>query len=121
MSSYYSDRRRHQRFNTMEYAVMFPPDGSEPVTAVIIDISLGGMQVRSRSDLEAGTQFLVQIGCGGEAPITTAVEVRHSTRIPDTDLFAIGTRFLPGASEERMRLVQYIHDAFIKQVQLMVA
>jgi hypothetical protein len=105
----------------MEYALMFPPDGGEPVSAVVIDISLGGLQVKSRSDLPSGVQFLMQIGCGGEAPITTAVEVRHSTSIPNSDLYSIGVRFLPGASEERMRLVQYIHDAFIKQVNLLAA
>jgi len=116
-----SDIRRFSRFETLEYALLMSSALDDPLPAVIVDISLGGLQLRTRVPLESGDEFLMQIGQGGDNPITTAVEVRYCTKIPHTGLHSVGVRFLPGKSEERMRLVHYIHDAFATQDHLSIA
>ncbi len=95
----------------MEYALMFPPQYDEPVASVVTDISLGGLQVRAKQPVDEGSQFLMHISQADEDPIVTAVEVKHCNVIRP-GLYAIGVRFLPGASEQRMKLVSYVHAAF---------
>ncbi|MBL8086769.1 MAG: PilZ domain-containing protein [Chthonomonas sp.] len=115
------DGRRFSRFDTLEYALLMSSGLDEPLPAIIVDISLGGLQLRTRVPLESGDEFLMQIGQGYENPITTAVEVRYCAKIPHTGLHSVGVRFLPGHSEQRMRLVHYIHDAFAKQGDKLLA
>lgn len=113
--------RRYGRFNTLEYALLHTEAGDDPLPAVIVDISLGGLQLRTRVPLESGDEYMMQIGQGTATPITTAVEVRYSTKIPHTGLHSVGVKFVPGHSEERMRLVQYIHGAFERQQEQMAS
>lgn len=114
-----NDQRRHSRFDAMEYALMFPPQYDDPVPSVVTDISLGGLQVRAKQPVDEGSQFLMHISQADEDPIVTAVEVKHCSPIRP-GLFAIGVRFLPGASEQRMKLVSYVHAAF-ESKSMMVA
>lgn len=121
MNKQNEDGRRFSRFETLEYALLTSEGVDEPLPAVIVDISLGGLQLRTRVPLEPGDEYLMQIGQGGEHPIMTAVEVRYSAKIPHTGLHSVGVRFLPGHSEQRMRLVHYIHDAFARQGDQLMA
>ena len=117
----HQDKRRHARFELLEYALVFRPIEIEAERAVVVDISLGGLQTRSRGSLAVGEQCLLTIGQGNDVPLRLTAEVRHSRPVDGSDLFATGFRFLPASSEERMALVNYIHNAFQRQGESLLA
>lgn len=110
------DGRRHYRFETMEYVQLSEPNTKEPFSAVIVDISLGGLQLRSRNICEAGKVYHLQIGQGEQEPIEAEIEIRYCKPVDGSDLNSIGVKFMPAQREKRMRLVQYIHQSFSNQV-----
>ncbi len=103
----------------MEYALLFHESHDDPIPAMVVDISLGGLRFQTRSKFEEGEVFLMQIGQGDSNPIQTSVEVRHVRPVSEQSaLNAVGVRFMPGASEHRMRLVQWIHNHIVTEAQL---
>lgn len=107
------DNRKHARFEMFEYAAVYRGLGEEPVSTLIVDISVGGLQVRSKRPLRTGTLCETVIGHGGQqTPTSVTVEVRHCTQIAKSDLFACGLRFKPQNPQERMELVDYLHEVF---------
>ncbi|MCU0315245.1 MAG: PilZ domain-containing protein [Fimbriimonadaceae bacterium] len=116
----YSDRRRHARFELLDYAIIAKPDVEESVRSVVVDISLGGLQIRSRYQFQQGEAFKMTIGRGNNQPVTINAEVRYSTPIEDSDLFSTGFRFVPQTAVERIEWVEYVHGVFKLQGEMLV-
>ncbi|MCW5936860.1 MAG: PilZ domain-containing protein [Fimbriimonadaceae bacterium] len=110
-----SDQRRHARFELLEYAIVRQQGKLEPVRSVIIDVSLGGLQVRSRNKFAVGEIFTLQIGRMTEEPLVVQAEARYCIPIEDSDLFATGFKCLPTTGGERMEWVDYVHAIFQRQ------
>lgn len=117
----YSDRRRHARFELFDYAVLERLDANETQQAVVIDVSLGGIQVRSRVPLTMGAKFRLTIGRGELKPVLISTEVRYVGPIPDTDLYSIGFRCAPQSALERIAWVEYVHDVFKSQGEVLIS
>lgn len=116
-----SDRRRHSRFELLDYAIMTKDGSVETVRSVIVDISLGGLQVRSRLPFEAGARYTIQVGRGDDRdPITIHAESRHSKPIDETDLFSTGFRLTPDSAIERIEWVEYVHGIFKLQGEMLI-
>jgi len=115
------DQRRHTRFEIFEYVLIHVDSSPEPIPAVIVDIGLGGIQVRSRAFPQPGELVRLAIGQGNGQPLVVNAETRHSHPVPEGDLFATGFRFLPQDLAERMRLVNYIHDTFQRQGEVLLS
>lgn len=109
------DQRQHHRFELLEYAAIHAPPPLSTIFAVVVDISLGGLQTRSRYELPVGTRCRVLIGQGGDEPIELCAEVRYSRKLPDSELYASGLRFVETESWDRIALVNYIHGIFSRQ------
>lgn len=110
------EMRKHARFELFEYAMIYTNEGSEPIRSVIIDISLGGAQVRSRTTVEAGLKVVVDVAQPDAVePFLVNAEVRYSNPIPNTDLYAVGFRFTPTSAEEREKIARYVHEFFRMQ------
>lgn len=105
----------------LDYALVFRAQDPDPERAVIVDISLGGMQTRSRVNLKEGEVCVLSIGQAVEDPVTVTAEVRYSRNLPDSDLFATGFRFLPSDAQERVSLVQYVHRIFQAQGESLIS
>ena len=116
----YSDRRRHARFELFDYAVLERLDAPETHQCVVIDVSLGGIQVRSREELPMGVRYRLTIGRGEIKPVLITAEVRYVGPIPDTDLFSIGFRCAPQTALERIAWVEYVHDVFKSQGEILI-
>ncbi|MBX7134633.1 MAG: PilZ domain-containing protein [Fimbriimonadaceae bacterium] len=110
-----TDRREYSRFEILEYALMQREGDEEPQTCVVVDVSLGGLQVRTRSIFVAGEVATITIGRGGVRPVASRVEVRYVYQTEESDLYSVGLRFLPGEAKERMAMVDFIHDVFRQQ------
>lgn len=110
-----NDHRRDHRFELMDYAVATRPNHEGSFRSVVVDISLGGLQVRSRTEFVPGEICSLSIGRGNQPPLQIHGEVRYSQAIEDSDLFATGFRLLPESMGERIEWVDYVHNVF--QVQ----
>lgn len=113
------DQRRYLRYEVLHFATVHT-EAAEPHHCVVIDIGLGGLQYRTRKPLAIGTCIRASIGRSDELPpLDIRAEVRHCQSVPESDLFAIGLRFLPGDQAERMAIASHVHDVFRRQCELM--
>lgn len=110
-----NDRRRHARFELLDYAIVKEEGESEGIRSVIVDISLGGLQVRSRTSFQDGKTYELTIGRGETQPIVVQAEARHSKSIEESDLFSTGFRLNPRSAVERIEWVEYVHTVFKNQ------
>lgn len=109
-----SDKRRFLRYEMLDYALVHTP-GQEPIKAVIVDIGLGGLQLRSKDKIAVGSFCKIHIGRTDGEPLILAGEVRHSGEIENSDLVATGVRFCPENHEERLAIAEYVHGVFQRQ------
>lgn len=112
------EKRRYERFAVMDYAMVHTDDGTPPFRAMIVDVGIGGVQVRSREQMPVGRTCHLEIG-GDTGKLVLRGEVRHSRAIEGSDLFATGVRFLPSCHEERAGIARYVHRAFVEQRELL--
>lgn len=115
------DNRRHARFEMFEYAVLYRENDPDGISALIVDISVGGLQVRARNRFLQGEVCTLVIGRGWEPPLTINVEIRYSCEIEEADLFATGVRYRPRDAQQRMELVDYLHDVFQRRSEGFIA
>ncbi|MCH8977753.1 MAG: PilZ domain-containing protein [Armatimonadetes bacterium] len=116
------DKREHARFELLEYVLLGGSGGEAPSQAqraVIVDVSLGGLQVRSRSTFNEGALLRLTIGRAEEEPVAVIAEVRYSIPVEDSDLFATGFRVRPENREQRIEWVDYVHAVFQSQGELL--
>jgi c-di-GMP-binding flagellar brake protein YcgR len=118
MSEQKTDTRRYARFEMFEYALVYVPSLTEPVRTVVVDIGLGGLQLRSRGALPAGEICVVHVGSSDGRSFELRGEVRYSTPMPDTDIHSTGIRFLPDSHEDRVEIAEYVHAVFQRQSEL---
>jgi hypothetical protein len=113
------DKRRYIRYEVLDYAQAYISSFSEPQNAVIVDIGLGGLQLRSRTVLPVGDKCTLHVGSPDRPPVVLPGEVRHSMQVPNSDLIATGVRFLPRSHEERLAIAEYVHAVFQRQCDLL--
>lgn len=109
------ERRANSRLELLEYAIITK---SERVTSgasrsVVTDVSLGGLQVRSRDKFECGTCCRLNIGRLMDAPLEIDAEVRYCKEIPDSGLYSTGFRVLPASPDQRSGWADFVHSAFM--------
>lgn len=114
-----TDRRKHARFELMDYAILTKDGDAESTRSVIVDISLGGLQVRSRVPFVAGAKYKLEIGRGNANPIAIHAESLHSKPIEESDLYSTGFRLTPATAMERIEWVEYVHCVFKAQGEML--
>lgn len=98
----------------LDYSLVYSGE-IEPIKGVIVDIGLGGLQLRCRATLPLGTFCKIHIGRIHGGPLILAGEVRHSGPVEGSELIAIGIRFCPETHEERLAIAEYVHGVFQRQ------
>jgi c-di-GMP-binding flagellar brake protein YcgR len=114
-----SDKRRHLRYDLVDFALLDADGLEHPIQCVIVDISLGGLQIRSKVSLPLGKQCVLRVARPKDRPIEIKGEVRHCQLMEESELFASGFRFLPDTREERMAIAEYVHEIFLRQTDAM--
>lgn len=113
------DQRRYLRYEVLHFATVYA-ERAEPYYCVVIDIGLGGLQYRTRDPLAIGSVVQVSVGRSDDVPpLVVRAEVRHCQSIDNSDLYAVGLRFVPGDQAERMAIASHVHDVFRRQCELM--
>lgn len=113
------DQRRHVRYELVDFALLEAPSLEEPIRCVVVDVSLGGIQVRSKIALPVGEQCVLHIAQLGRKPLKVRGEVRHTDSIPGSELKSSGFRFLPDTHEDRIGIMEYVHSVFLRRSELM--
>lgn len=116
-----TDRRQFARFDILEYALLVREATQASHTCVVVDVSLGGLQIRTRESLQPGETCQITIGRGGVRPVSSRVEVRYVERTEDSELFSIGLKFLPSETKDRIAMVDFIHDVFRRQGEMLLS
>lgn len=114
------DRRRYARFELLEYALVRPAETDEAVRSVVTDVSLGGLQIRSRRPFAGGEVCEIEIGGHDATPLKIRAEARYSAAVEDSDLFSTGFKCVLNAKQERMGWVDYVHQVFQTQGERLV-
>lgn len=109
------DKRRYLRYEILDYAVVKFDGLTDGINTVIADISLGGVQLRSKAPLPVGEQCTIRVGCGEGAPLGLRAEVRHCKTMDESGLFTSGLRFIPENHADRMAIAEYVHAIFQRQ------
>ena len=116
----FKDIRKHARFELLEYAIIIDQTTQESVRSVVIDVSLGGLQVRSRHNFPMGANYRLSIGRADSDPLVVEAEARYCVPIENTDLYATGFRCSPTTSVQRIQWVDYVHSIFQSQGEHLV-
>ncbi len=110
--SFSNDGRRYERIPVLDYAMVRSTNSGHPFRALVIDVSLGGLRLRSEHDFNPGELIEIQIAQEKGEPVTVVAEVRHSNEVEGSPFYLCGGRFLPKTHEQRVAIVHYVHDAF---------
>ena len=113
------DQRKHVRYELVDFALLEAPSLKEPIRCVVVDVSLGGIQVRSKMALPVGERCVLHIAQLGAKALNVRGEVRHTGPIPGSELISSGFRFLPETHEDRIAIMEYVHSVFLRRSELM--
>lgn len=113
-----SDKRRYIRYEVLDCA-RIDLDSDHSFQSIVVDIGLGGMQMRARSEAPAGAPLAITVGRSNDEPLELRGEVRHCVALNGTGLHSIGVRFTPRNHDERMAIAEYVHSIFQRQCDLL--
>lgn len=114
-----TDQRRYLRYEVLEFAAATLETTGEQFRSVVTDIGLGGLQLRTRVMVEAGSHVHLRIGRLSRGVLDLNGEVRHCDVVEGSDLFSVGIRFTPKNHDERITIAEYVHDVFQRQCDLL--
>lgn len=112
-----TDKRRYIRYELLDYAILNVDGSKENVNVVITDIGLGGLQVRSKTELSLGARCVITVAVVDGENLDLRGEIRHVSPIPGSELHAAGIRFVPENHEERMAIAEFVHAVFQRQAE----
>ena len=100
---------------------MRPESDTESEPVIIVDLSLGGFQIRSKRTFHNGELCEISISDPDNDPLVVQAEVRYASEIPEVGLYGTGFRFHPATLEQKVALVNYIHTRFRMDVERLTA
>lgn len=92
----------------------------EPFRATVVDIGLGGVQLRSTTKLPVEEKLTLHIGQDDAQPLHLHGMVRYSN-LTDGGSFASGFKFLPESHQERVMIAEFVHSVFQRQWELLAS
>jgi c-di-GMP-binding flagellar brake protein YcgR len=117
---YSNEQRQHLRYEVLDYALIYT-DAEEPIRSVVVDIGLGGLQVRTREPIPNGTSCDLKIGNMEHPPVSIRGEVRYVQPVPGCELYSVGIRFLPESHQQRADVAEYVHSVFQRQAETLIS
>lgn len=110
------DGRLFPRFEYLECAMIYREGSPEPYRAMIVDIGLGGVQLRSKEVLPINEELAIHIGQDQGQPLTVKGFIRYSHASDKEEHFYVsGFKFTPANHEERAAVAHYVHNVFTGQ------
>lgn len=116
-----TEQRHYLRYQIFDYTAVLVPGVVEPISAMLVDIGLGGAQLRSQVRFPDETHITMRLANEEGELIELRGEVRHCTEMGESGLFGSGIRFLPQDHSERMALASFVHGVFKRQRDRLVS
>lgn len=95
--------------------MVYEGDESEPYRAMLVDIGLGGVQLRSKEPLPVAQAMSLKIGQDGKAPLSITGAIRYCHAGGDDGMYVSGFKFAPASHDERVAVAEYVHGVFQRQ------
>lgn len=95
--------------------MVYEEDNSEPHRAMLVDIGLGGVQLRSKELLPTNVDLNLRLGQDGKAPLDLKGKIRYCYPDDEDGMYVSGFKFAPETHEERVAIAQFVHGVFQKQ------
>lgn len=105
------------RYDVLDFAMIFTSDAAEGVRALIVDLGLGGLAVRTNEPVALMEKLRIVIGQTSGTPFEVTGVVRYCEARKDSPLYAVGLQFDPASHEERIRIAKLINYAFQRSCQ----
>ena len=117
----YSDMRLYARFEYAECAMVYEAGSTEPYRVMLIDIGLGGVQIKSKDELPVGKTLELHLGQNGEQPLVLKGRARYCHEGGADGMYVCGFKFTPETHEERVGIAEYVHGVFQRQWEMLAS
>lgn len=84
---------------------------AEDARAIIIDVSLGGLKMRTRTKLEPNTHYILTMSSSGK-PVEFNGHVVHLAEGASDEETFVGFVFRPESHDERVAIANFVHGVF---------
>lgn len=111
------EARKYIRHEVIDFSLVMPQSSKIPVSALIVDVGLGGLSLRTRELFNAEEQVTIIVGQGNGESVSFHGEVRYCDRRESESTYAVGVQFKPATHAERALIAQFINTAFQRNSQ----
>lgn len=90
--------------------MLWRQDGTVPhrlAPALITNVSLGGVQLRTRADFDGEEELLLQLG-SEEGPVFIPGKIKYTSAIQTDGFSTLGFSFLPKTLRDREAVARYV-------------
>ncbi len=104
-----AEMRQQQRHPVLEFGMLWRPNGSVPCrvgSALITNVSLGGVQFKARQDLQPEEHLLLELATD-DGPVFLPGDVRY-VKPGEDGTGTYGFRFQPCSKAERQAVAKYV-------------
>ncbi len=109
------ERRKEPRLIHFEFAKFYAVQHSVPLSALIVDVSLGGAQIRTRAKCNEGESCRIQIQKDDHGHIEIPGQISYCLETGGSNLYAVGVKFLPVTMGQKNDIANYVHNIFLEQ------
>ena len=108
-----SDLRLYARFECATGALLLSKLDNQLYGVSVLDIGLGGVQLRSANPLPVDIEMSLQIELTPGKALSFNGKVRYSSGQPGE--YSSGFKFAPETQEERVSIANFVHEIFQNQ------
>jgi hypothetical protein len=116
-----SDLRLYARFECIECAILYSSEREEPHRTTLMDIGLGGVQLRSKESLPVDVKLILHIGQNVGPILKLTGKVLYCNPAGSDGMHASGFKFTPESHEERVTIAEFVHEVFQKQWEILAS
>ena len=118
----HSDLRLYARFDFIECAMLYAERTPEPYRVMLVDIGLGGVQLRSKDIIPVEEKLILHIGQNGAVvPLKLVGKVRYCHDTDEDGMYISGFKFMPESHQERVEIAEFVHEVFQKQWEILAS
>ena len=117
----YSDLRLYARFDLVECAVVYSESNPEPYRATLVDIGLGGVQLRSKEPMPVEEKLSLHLGQDAQEPLKICGIARYSKLDEKDGMYVTGFKFTPESHQERVAIAEFVHGVFQRQWEILAS
>lgn len=103
------------RYEVLDYATIRMEGDMDTWSGMVVDIGLGGVQLRTKVAPEMNRSVQILVGRADGNPILLRGEVRRVEAMDGTDLWSTGIKFAPETHQERIEIAEFVHGVFQRQ------